>query len=455
MKTIRIGSGAGTANDPLEPAIELLEKGRLDYLIFECLAERTIAQAMLRKEKDPTKGYDMLLEYRFEKILAVYQKQSIKTKIISNMGAANPLGAAQKIAKMAQERGLGHLKIAAVIGDDVLDQVQKYMNQTTIETGEKLELYKNKIINANAYIGCAGIVEALKNGADIVITGRAADPSLTVGPCVYEFGWSMDDWDTLGKATIAGHILECCAQVTGGYFADPGVKPDVPELWHLGYPIAVIRENGDMEITKIEESGGSVNEMTVKEQLLYEIQDPANYLTPDVVADFTNIEIRQTGENRVFITGGAGKSKSRKLKLNCGYHDSFIGEGEISYGGFNCLKRAQLAGEMVLKRLELCGVPYEEIRVDLIGINSLFKDAVGWSMTSGNNSEVRLRVAARTKDQMSAERIALEVEGLYCCGPAAGGGVKRSVREIIALMSVLIDEKDVTTKILYFGGNRS
>ena len=452
MKSIRIGSGAGFANDRFEPAVELLEKGNLDYLIFECLGERTVAFAMLRKNKNPEKGYDSQLELRFEKLFEVFRKQEIHTKIVSNMGAANPIGAAKKIAAMAKERGLGHLKIAAVTGDDVLDRIDKYMDQITMERDVKLETIKDTIVNANAYIGCASIVEALEHGADIVITGRAADPSLTVGPCVHEFGWAMDEWDKLGKATVAGHLLECGGQATGGYYADPGYKEDVPEPWRMGFPICVIDENGNFEITKVEGSGGIVTEGTIKEQLLYEIQDPSGYITPDVIADFTEIEVKQIGKDRVAVTGGKGRAKTGKLKINCGYNDCYIGEGEISYGGRNCVARAKLAAETVLKRLELCKIQYSEIRVDLIGITSLYKEKVGYEMSKCEPAEVRLRVAARTKDYYNADRVGYEVETLLCCGPASGGGARRTVRDIISLASILIDEKDVKTENTYYGG---
>lgn len=454
MKCIRIGSGAGFANDRFEPAVELLEKGDLDYLIFECLGERTVAFAMLRKNKDPNHGYDSQLELRFDKLLDVYKKKKVRTKIVSNMGAANPVGAAKKIMEMAEAKNLGYLKIAAVVGDDVLERIDKYMDQVTMERDVKLEVIKDTIVNANAYIGCSSIVEALQNGADIVITGRAADPSLTVGPCVYEFGWRMDEWDKLGRATVAGHLLECGGQATGGYYADPGIKEEVPEPWKLGFPLCIINQDGDFEITKVEGSGGIVTESTIKEQLLYEIQDPSGYITPDVIADFTEIEVKQTGENRVSVTGGKGREKTGKLKINCGYNDCFIGEGEISYGGRNCVARAELAAETVLKRLELCGIKYSEIRVDLIGMTSLYKKKIGLVMTEANPAEVRLRVAARTGDYYNADRVGYEVETLLCCGPASGGGARRLVREVISLASILINEEDVKTTNLYFGGTR-
>ena len=453
MKSIRVGCGAGFANDRIEPAVELLEKGELDYLIFECLGERTVAFAMLQKKHAPDKGYDSQLELRFKKLLPVYREKKVKTKIVSNMGAANPVSAAKKIAEMAREAGVGHLKVAAVTGDDILDRISNYLEKPTMEIGDKLETLKDSIVNANTYIGCASIVEALRKGADIVITGRAADPSLTLGPCVFEFDWAMDDWKLLGCGSVAGHLLECAGQITGGYYADPAFKEDVPEPWRLGFPIAIIQENGDIEITKVEGSGGLVSENTVKEQLLYELQDPTGYITPDVVVDFTNIEIKQVAKNRVSVTGCGGRAKTGMLKVNVGYNDCFIGEGEISYGGFNAIGRARLAGETVLKRLDLCGIEYSEIRVDIIGVDSLFKQKISKEMTSGNNAEVRLRVAGRTKDRFNADRIGYEVETLFCCGPAAGGGARRLVREVISLASVLVDEKDVPTEIHFFGGN--
>jgi len=451
LKSIRIGSGAGTANDCIEPALVLLEQGDLDYLFFECLAERTLALANLRKKHDPSVGYDQQLKNRMGQLLDVYKRTQPRTKIISNMGAANPVSAAATIAQMCKDRGLGNLKIAAVLGDDVMENISKYMDREVMETNQPLGNYRDILVNANAYTGCKGIVEALKNGADIVITGRCADPSLTLGPCVYEFGWAMDDWKRLGCATIAGHLLECGCQVSGGYFADNDRKK-VPDLWNVGFPIGTVYENGDIEISKVEGTGGLINEMTVKEQALYEIQDPANYLTPDVIADFTELDVEEIGPNQVRITGGAGKPKSGLLKVNCGYLDCYIGEGEMSYGGYGCVDRAKMAGECVVKRLDRDKVQYSEIRVDIIGSNSLYTDKISQGMSQSEPSECRLRVAARCADRENAEKVAYEVEALYCTGPAAGGGARRSVREIISVASVLIDENDVTFEIQYMGG---
>lgn len=449
MKSVRIGMGAGFAYDRIEPGIELLEKGNLDYLCFECLGERTVAFSMLEKLQNPELGYNELLEERFDKILDVYLKQGVTTKIISNMGAANPLSAAKKIIEMAQQKGLPKLKVAAVTGDEVLEQIDNYMDYECMETDNTLSAYQDDIVSANAYIGCTSIIDAIEEGADVIITGRAADPSLVLAPAVHELGWELDDWNKVGTGTIAGHLLECAGQITGGYFADPGVKPEVPEPWNLGFPFADIYEDGEIVLSKVEGSGGIINEMTVKEQLLYEIQDPSAYITPDCVADITNAQIEEIGKDQVRVKGIQGHPKTNKLKVNVGYHDCFIGEGEISYGGPNCINRAKLAGETVLKRLDIRGVEYSEIRVDYIGLSSLYKEKIGNSMTDGHNSEVRLRVAGRTKDRVNAKQIGDEVETLLCCGPAAGGGARRSVREVISLVSVLVDENDVSVQNTY------
>ena len=311
MKKIRIGSGAGYAGDRIEPAIDLIEQGQLDYIIFECLAERTISLAQKAKMEDPKKGYNALFEYRFDRILEALKEHHVK--VITNMGAANPYHAALKCQEMAKDKGLKNLKIAYVEGDDVSSKLNDYQDYVTIETKKPLSAIDGEVLSANGYIGCSGIVEALKNDADIVITGRVADPSLSLGPLVYEFGWSMDDYEKLGKGTWVGHLLECAGQVTGGYFADPGYK-DVPELWNLGFPIIEVDENGDGVVSKLPNTGGIVTTETVKEQSLYEIQDPENYFTPDVIADFSKITVKQIGENEVRIENASGKAPNGYFK---------------------------------------------------------------------------------------------------------------------------------------------
>lgn len=441
MKTVRIGSGAGYGGDRIEPAVDLMKRGNLDYIIFECLAERTIALAQLERLEHPEKGYNPLFSYRMERILDALKEHPVK--VITNMGAANPIAAAKKAREMAQERGLSSLKIAAVTGDDVLSRLPEFWDLPTMETGKPLKELKEDIVSANAYLGCSGIVEALRQGADLVITGRVADPALVLGPLVYEFGWKMDDYALLGKGTIAGHLLECAGQVTGGYFCDPG-KKDVKDLWNLGFPIAEIGEDGSLEITKLPGTGGLVSERTCKEQIIYELQDPANYFTPDCTADFQMAEVRQAGEDRVKVSGACGKPSNGKLKVSVGYQDCFIGEGQISYGGHNALERARLAGEIIRKRLELCACPVSELRVDCMGVDSLYKEALPQGLEP---VEVRLRVAARTKTEEAAQVIGNEVEALYTNGPAGGGGVTKSVRRIVSVASVLLPNDLVSPEV--------
>ena len=446
MKTVRIGSGAGYGGDRIEPAIDLIKRGNLDYIIFECLAERTISLAQKAKQKDPTKGYNELFEYRFDRILDALKDH--KVKVITNMGAANAKYAAIKCQQMAIEKGLHGLKIAYVSGDDISDRLADYMNYEVLDTSKPLSSIDGDILSANGYIGASGIIEALEHGADIVITGRVADPSLALGPLVYEFKWSMDDYDKLGKATWVGHLLECAGQVTGGYFADPGYK-DVPELWNLGFPIIEVDENGDGIVTKLDNTGGIVSEDTVKEQTLYEIQDPANYYTPDVIADFSKVCVKQIAKDQVKITNATGHKPNGVYKTSVGYHDCYIGEGQISYGGLNCLNRAKLAKLILEKRFEMVGLKYSEIRYDFIGLNSLYKDEISNNMNTYVPNEIRLRVAARCKDIKDARVVGNEVEALYTNGPYGGGGATKAIKDIVSIASIFVDVKDFKITVDY------
>ena len=412
MKKIRIGSGAGYAGDRIEPAVELMEKGNLDYIIFECLAERTIAIGQQDKMKDPTKGYNQLLEARMRKILKLAKDNHIK--VITNMGAANPVAAAEKTAEIAKELGVSGLKIAYVTGDDITPQIEKYYDNDVLELDCKLGDIKESILSTNVYLGAEGIIEALENGADIVITGRVSDPALSIGPLVHEFGWNIkDDADKMGQATLVGHLLECAGQVTGGYYADPGYK-DVPDLDRLGFPLIEIDETGKFVVTKVEGSGGLVCEDTCKEQMIYEIHNPEKYLTPDTVADFSHVTFTQVGKDRVEAAHATSHGKPETLKVSVGYKDCFIGEGEISYGGMNCMNRAKLAADIVEKRLKLVGVEMEEFRIDYIGYNSLYKSEISDQYAPDVFPEIRLRVSGRTKDKANATLIANEVESRRC-----------------------------------------
>ncbi|QCI67866.1 acyclic terpene utilization AtuA family protein [Phreatobacter stygius] len=443
MKTIRIGAGAGFAGDRIEPAVELAEHGRLDYLVFECLAERTIALAQEARLRDPEAGYDPLLADRFQAVLPAAHARGIK--IISNMGAANPRGAAKAVARIARDLGLTGLTIAAVEGDDVTTLIDG-LDLPLVERRGRVADLAGRIVSANAYMGIGGIVEALGEGADIVLTGRVSDPALFTAPLVFEFGWEPDDWDRLGKGTVIGHLLECGAQVTGGYFADPGYK-DVANLARIGFPLAEVMADGSAVLTKVEGSGGAIDLRTCKEQLLYEVHDPAAYYQPDVVADFSGVGFTSVGPDRVAISGGKGHPRTETLKVTIGYRDSFIGEGQISYAGPGARARAELASRIVEERLKLTGVVIDELRLDLIGIDAVHRGA---AVGSGPEpAEVRLRVAGRTGSLRDAVRIGNEVESLWLNGPAGGGGATKSAREVIAAASTLIPRELVETRIAY------
>ncbi|WP_414449468.1 acyclic terpene utilization AtuA family protein [Burkholderia sp. 22PA0099] len=438
-RRVRLGAGAGYSGDRIEPAVELAEHGALDYLIFECLAERTIAIAQQARRGNPALGYDPLLGARMRAVLPAAARHRVR--IVSNMGAANPLAAARETARIAAELGVGPLKVAAVTGDDVLDAVLRGAFRF-VESGDDVAAYRERIVSANAYLGAAPIVAALAAGADVVLTGRVADPSLFAAPLIHEFGWRMDDWATLGQATVVGHLLECAGQVTGGYFADPGWL-DVPDLARLGFPIGEVEADGAVTITKVAGSGGRVGLDTCRQQLLYEIHDPARYLQPDVTADFSAVTMADAGPDRVRVTGGIGRARPDTLKVSVAYTDGHIGEGQISYGGPGALARARLAGEIVRERLRLTGVPVSELRIDLIGVDALYGATDIGGSIRGEPAEVRLRVAARTATAADAVRIGNEVETLYTNGPAGGGGATKAAREVLAVQSVLLPREQV------------
>jgi hypothetical protein len=448
MKTLRIGSGAGYSGDRIEPAVELAEHGDLDYLVFECLAERTIALAQQARLADPEAGFDPLLTERMRRVLPFVGRgrdgKQRRLRIITNMGAANPLSAAREIRRIAAELGLHGLKVAAVTGDDVLDALRADPAQR-LDNGVTPESLGERLISANAYLGADGIIDALRADADVVITGRVADPSLFLAPQMFEFGWAADDWARLGRGTLIGHLLECAGQITGGYFADPGFK-DVPDLARLGFPLADIDAEGRAVISKVAGSGGRIDTATCTEQMIYEVHDPKAYLTPDVTADFSGVAFTAVAANEVRADGADGRRRPDTLKVSVGYLDGWIGEGQISYGGPGALARAQLARDVVLERLKLTNVVYEDIRAELIGVDALHGAELG-RRVSAEPWEVRLRVAARCVDKADAVRIGNEVETLYTNGPYGGGGATKGVRQVVAVASLLLPRSAVNVQI--------
>ena len=433
-EVIRVGSGAGFQGDRLDSALVLAERGELDYLALECLGERTVALAQLRRRKDPSKGYDPVLERRMTRLLPLAKKH--RFTVITNMGAANPLAAADAILGIAREQRLA-VKVAVVTGDDVLDRIRA--DAAIIEARGTLADY-GEPISANAYLGTAALLPALESGADVVITGRVADPSLFLAPVAFRHGWSLNDFDRLARGTCVGHLLECAGQLTGGYFADPGVK-DVANMAWLGFPFADVDGDGNAIIGKVEGTGGAITLANTKEQLLYEVTDPFGYLTPDVIADFSRVTLREAGTDRIAVAGAKGKGRPAQLKVSVGYHAGFVGEGEIGYAGPNAVARARLAGSIVRERLE---GQFNDMRIDLIGSTALHGRAFD---ASENPYEVRLRVAARAPTAELAAVIGEEVEALYTNGPAGGGGTRKYVHEQVGIVSTLIDRERVPTEV--------
>jgi acyclic terpene utilization AtuA family protein len=431
---LRIGCGAGFSGDRLDAAVALAEHGDLDYLVLECLAERTIALAQLKRRKDATQGYDPRLTRRVEQLLPILKRRGIR--LVSNMGAANPLAAGEVIVDIARRLGLP-VKVAIVTGDDVLDALPT--NARVMEGGAPLSSYA-PLVSANAYLGIEAVLPALATDADVVITGRVADPSLFAAPIAHHYGWAWDDYARIARGICVGHMLECAGQICGGYFADPGRK-DVPNMAWLGYPYADVDADGRAEISKVPGSGGCITLQTATEQLLYEVTDPRGYLTPDVVADFTTVRLREVGPDRIEVSGARARGRPEQLKVSVGYIAGYVGEGEIAYGGTNALARARLAADIVRERLD---GRFQELRFDLIGSTSLH----GRSFAPDENPyEVRLRVAARAATAEQAALVGEEVEALYTNGPAGGGGARRYVQEQIGIVSTLIDRAQVTSAV--------
>ena len=435
----RIGTGAGFSSDRLDPAVDLVKRGQLDAIVFECVGERTLAFGHRDRQADPAKGYNPLLERRMRAILPLCREHG--TRVVTNMGVANVQAAAEATAAVARDLGLSGLKIATVLGDDVSEDITA--DAELWEPGCTVGEVGRPFIGANAYLGADAILPALEADADVVITGRVADPSLFLAPLRQHFGWEEDAWAVLGAGTIVGHLLECAAQVTGGYFADPGLK-DVHDLAQVGFPLAEVAADGSAVITKLDSTGGRVDEQSVKEQLIYEVHDPACYLNPDVIADFSNAGLEEVGKDRVRITGGSGAERPEQLKVTVAFDGGFLAEGEVSYAGANAAARARLAGEVVEERLASVHGSNAPRRIDLIGVASVHASALDGPDES---QDVRLRCAMRGQSREDAENLLWEVESLLNCGPSGGGGYRGHITPSVMTYSAFIGRDQVSPSI--------
>jgi len=429
-RPFRVGTGAGFSSDRLDPAIDLAERGKLDAMVMECLGERTVAFGHRDRMLDPKRGYNSHLQRRMKALLRPCHAAG--TTIVTNMGAANPRAAAERTVEVARELGLKGLKVACIEGDDVSSLVPR--DQPFMDEPGRLSDVDAEVVGMNAYLGVDAILPALEAKADVVIGGRLADPSMFLAPLMHRFGWAASDTARMGAGTLVGHLMECGMQVTGGYFADPGMK-DVSALADCGFPIAEVNEDGSAVITKLDRTGGCVTPGTVKEQLLYEVHDPARYLTPDVTADFSKVRIAEEGTDRVRVSGADGAKRPEQLKVTVGFDGGFQGEAGVSYAGPNAQERGRLAADIVRSRLSKMLGKQAKMRVDLIGASSLFATA---GLSAQGAQDVRLHVTVRSKSREDAELMLWEIESLLCCGPAGGGGYRGSITPWVVTKSVLI-----------------
>jgi hypothetical protein len=443
---IRIASGQGFWGDLIEAPVQQVTKGEVDYLVMDYLAEVTMSILQKQKNKNPKLGYAKDIPDLMKRILPVCKEKDIK--IITNGGGVNPRACADAVLAVAKELGISGLKIGIVLGDDIKDNLGELIASgnelKNMETGEPIATVKDKILSANVYFGAMPIVEALRKGADIVITGRTTDTGLTLAPMIYEFNWSEKNYDLMSAGTIAGHILECGAQSTGGNFL--GDWQSVENMAEIGFPIAEAYPTGEFVITKHESLGGKVSFETVAEQLLYEIGDPALYITPDCVADFTSIKLEEVGKNRVRVYGIKGKPATKFYKVSCSYSSGYSASGSLTYSWPDALTKAKAADTILRKRLENLNLRFTEIKTEFVGYNSCH-GPLSKQLNEDDINEIMLRVAVRSDDYNSVERFGKEIAPLILtCPPAvtgfAGGRPKPS--EVVAYWPALLTKSFVT-----------
>jgi hypothetical protein len=446
---IRIASGQGFWGDLIDAPFNQVTKGDVDYLVMDYLAEVTMSILQKQKMKNPALGYARDIPDLMKRILPICTEKGIK--VITNGGGVNPVACADAILDIAMQLQIKKLDIAVVLGDDIRDDIDNIISAgcelKNMDTGESILPYKNKLVSANVYFGAFPIVEALRRGADIVITGRTTDTGLTLAPMIYEFGWDKNNYDLMAAGTVAGHILECGAQSSGGNFM--GDWKSIDNMAEIGFPIAEAYPNGDVIITKHSNTGGRVSFETVAEQLVYEIGDPASYITPDCVADFTSIKLEDLGNNRVRVFGVKGKPATEFYKVSCSYADGYSAAATLTYSWPEALTKAKAADKILRKRLENLGLTFDEIRTEFIGYNSTHGPLAA-EIEEDKINEIMLRIAVRSKDSETLKRFGMEIAPLILTGPPsvtgfAGGRPRPS--EVIAYWPALIPKKLVEPSV--------
>ena len=455
MNPVRIGNGCGFWGDNLDAPIVLAEHGRLDYLTLEYLAELTMSILALQKQRDAAAGFATDFLDVLQRLVPTLRNQPT-LKVVTNAGGMNPAACATKARQILDKAGLANRLIATVSGDDLLPRLDQLLAEghalANLDTGEPLASIRSRVVSANAYLGARPIVDALRQGAAVVITGRIADASLTVSPAVHELGWSWDDWNRLSAASVAGHLIECGAQATGGLCCD---WQEINDLANVGYPIAEIEAGGVFRITKPPGSGGAVNRETVTEQLLYEVGDPAAYLTPDVTADFTSVTLTETDMDTVEVRGARGQPATDSYKVSIAYRDGFMASGTLVLLGPDAVAKARLAGEVILQRLRHAGVEVEHSNVECLGAGDCVPGVV---TTTAPPPEVVLRVSVRDSRRAAVERFTKEFAPLVTAGPPGVTGYttgRPPVREVFAYWPALIAKSAVHAKVEVSDGQRS
>lgn len=447
MRKIRIGAGSGFWGDNLDPAIQIAKLGDVQYLAYDFLGEPTIPALQKLRRKDPAAGFVPAIRAVVRGVLPTCLEKGIK--ILTNAGAANPEACAETILATAREMGITRLKVGIVTTNDIQGKVEELLDKgvlfPNLDNGDDdLGRVRDRIVGSYVYSGAYGYVEALQQGADIIISDRATDDAAILAPLVHEFGWKWDDWDRLAAGILAGHLIECGAACTGGISS---LWREVPEPWNIGYPIAEVSEDGGVVITKVDGTGGLVNQVTLTEHLLYEVQDPGNYLMPEVVTDFTRVEMEQIGKDAVKVWGARGKPGPATLKAGIAYADGFIGEAETSVSWPDAVAKARRSIEIIRKRFDMIGLDAEEVRFDMIGV-----DSCHWSASpepDDDINEVRIRVAAKCAQRSEAAKVAREAVMLMGSGPIGSTGQLNTPgpREVFALWPTLIPREEVTQTV--------
>ncbi|WP_420456900.1 acyclic terpene utilization AtuA family protein [Rubrivirga sp.] len=447
--TLRIASGQGFWGDLQRAPIDQARLGPIDVLVMDYLAEVTMSILQKQKLRDPSMGYARdFVEVVTELAPDIREKGF---KVISNAGGVNPVACAHAIVEGARQRGATGLKVAVVTGDDLLDRLDDLLARGVelkhMETGQPLAEVRDQIVSANAYLGAQPIAQALAEGADVVVTGRTTDTGLTLAPLVHRFGWDWADWDKMAAGTVAGHILECGAQSSGGNFTD---WRDVPDMAGIGFPIAEVSADGSFVVTKHDGTGGLVSRGTVAEQLLYEIGDPTDYITPDVVADFTSIRLDDQGGDRVRVSGIRGTEDTEFLKVSAAYADGWKATSTLVYAWPEAAAKARAAAQILQDRLEALGLTFDEVRAEIIGLNALSEVAGADPLREADLDEVQLRVSVRSQDKAAVEQFGREIAPLILTGPSAvtgfAGGRPRP-SEVVAYWPALIPKSEVRAEV--------